>query len=312
MINFIFSIDGSPGCSPAATPDGSLRARSLTPPDTKFPFPSPTKLSDQKPFRSFDITSLMRKDEDYKPSRPATADGQPPTAATDSPRRSPPPGGLRSPAGTPPTGPAAAPYPNLFNSGLYQQYLTQLIANSGGAGGGGGGPPPALNHMLLQAQLALAQAQSNQAHLLANYPGSAALLSERLKANRFSPYPVTSLALNTSAPPLHSPLFSSPPGGLGSAFKSLTRPMLGGGGVSPPVSPPISDTPPLAGSPAAATSPPLVKAEQEEEGAGGGSAEPALPPPPPSDIKNIEKMINGLNGNPEGRFSLSHNQNISQ
>ena len=42
----------------------------------------------------------------------------------------------------PPQSPPTNPYTNLFNSGLYQQYLGQLLAN-------GGGPPP-LNPMLLQ------------------------------------------------------------------------------------------------------------------------------------------------------------------
>jgi hypothetical protein len=91
--------------------------------------------------------------------------------------------------------------------------------------------------MLLQAQLAMA-AQSNQAHLLANYSSHATnLITERLKANRFSPYPVPSIT-----GPIASTLGS--PTGIASAFKSLGAGLPSGKSVSPPVSPPHSATPP--------------------------------------------------------------------
>ena len=242
---------------------------------------SPTKLTDQKPFRGFDITSLIRKDDDdFKPKRLAAS---PPASSPGSPNVS---------VG-PPMSPPSNPYANLFNSGLYQQYLGHLIANSAAGGGGGGGPPP-INPMLLQAQLAMA-AQSNHAHLLANYNGSASsLISERLKQNRFSPYTPTASLPNS----LSHPSLISPPG-LGSAFKSLSRPLSGN---SPPVSPPHSSgSPPPARSPGSVGSPATVKSEPEPEPSSAGTAVAA------SDIKNIEKMINGLSGNAEGsRFSLSH------
>ena len=101
--------------------------------------------------------------------------------------------------------------------------------------------------MYVQAQLAMA-AQNNHANLLANYSSHASnLISERLKANRFSPYPVPSI---TS--PIASTLatgLGSPPGTIASAFKSLAG--LGARDLkvepktlSPPVSPPHSASPP--------------------------------------------------------------------
>ena len=87
----------------------------------------------------------------------------------------------------PPQSPPSNPYTNLFNSGLYQQYLGQLLANSNNSN---------INPMLLQAQLAMA-----------SYNNHANLISERLKQNRFSPYsspPVSSLANNIGSAGLAS------------------------------------------------------------------------------------------------------------
>ena len=193
----------------------------------------------------------------------------------------------------PPQSPPSHPYTNLFNSGLYQQYLGQLLANSNNSGHHGPGPGhgPALNPMLLQAQIAMA-AQNNLHNnpLLASYNNHANMISERLKQNqnRFSPYSSPASSMSSS----HSPLTS----GIASAFKAL------GAGAklptpeessSPPVSPPHSSSPP----PSLAVSPSSVKSEP-------GTANSSSPLR--SDIKNIENMINGLNGTSEGRFSLSH------
>ena len=200
----------------------------------------------------------------------------------------------------PPQSPPSNPYTNLFSSGLYQQYLGQLLASAGGGGVAGGGPPPGpppgLNPMLLQAQLAMA-AHNNP--LLAMNMNNANMISERLKQNRFSPYSMSQPTNNAGPPPNQtspSPLTS----GLASAFKALggagitgskPNPTEEGCGsvVSPPVSPPHSASPP-----------PSVKSEPG----------PVSPPQAGlrSDIKNIENMINGLNGTSDGRFSLSHAQ----
>ena len=219
---------------------------------------------------------MIRKDDDYKPNRP---EGRtPPCEPCISPN-----GRVGTPSSPCPSSPPSNPYSNLFNSGLYQQYLTQLLANSGVS--------PPINPMLLQAQLAMA-AQSNHAHLLANYNGSASsLISERLKQNRFSPYPPS---VSSLSPTSHSLLSTSQPS-LTSAFKSLSRQFP----ASPPVSPPHSVTPPMDTSPPSQSSPVTVKSEID-------TSEPV-----PSEIKNIENMINGLNGNCEGRFGLSHDSRIS-
>ena len=217
---------------------------------------------------------MIRKDDDYKPSRP---EGRtPPCEPSVSPNIT-----VGSPSS--PSSPPLNPYSNLFNSGLYQQYLTQLLASSGVS--------TPINPMFLQAQLAMA-AQSNHAHLLANYSGSASsLISERLKQNRYSPYsPVSNIN-----PTSHHLLSASQPS-LTSAFKSLSRQFP----ASPPVSPPHSVTPPpMDTSPPSLDSPVTIKAELDPS------------EPVPSEIKSIENMINGLNGNSEGRFGLSHDSRIS-
>ena len=128
----------------------------------------------------------------------------------------------------PPQSPPSNPYTNLFSSGLYQQYLGQLLANTNNSN---------INPMLLQAQLAMA-----------SYNNHANLISERLKQNRFSPYgspPVSSLANNIGS------------AGLASAFKALGSGKVAVETNSPPVSPPHSTSPP----PNMRLSPASVKSE---------------------------------------------------
>lgn len=255
----------SPPASPGPPSNGEA--------EQKF-VPSPTKLGDQKPFRGFDITSLIRKDDDDDKVR------SPPGSPRKLGRVSPCAGSPSTPSSSPnvslgpPQSPPSNPYTNLFNSGLYQQYLGQLLAGAGGAGGG-----PAINPMLLQAQLAMAAQNNihNNSALLASY-------QERLKQSRYSPYPAPGGLTSHQA-------------GIASAFKALGGGGLGkgGGGMSPrspPVSPPHSASPPALAPP----SPNSLKSDPP----------PAQTSPARSDIKNIENMINGLNGTSEGRFSLSH------
>merc|ERR1719400_524259 len=240
---------GSPPPTPDRSPNNDGDRLGLS--ENKFGRLPGTRLPEQKPFRGFDITSLIRKDgaEEAGGQRASSVnraereDRKSPTLGAGSPCSSP------NISVGPPQSPPTNPYTNLFNSSLYQQYLGQLLAN------GGGGQAP-LNPMLLQAQLAMA-AQNNQAHLLANYSSHATnLISERLKAsNRFSPYPVSSIT-----GPIASTLGSASPTGIASAFKSLGGEFKLGGlpaiqlpikSVSPPVSPPHSASPPrLASSPA--------------------------------------------------------------
>lgn len=192
--------------SPPVSPDRSPEVHHQDKDKESKLVTSPTKLPDQKPFRGFDITSLIRKDDDKngscKPDRKS-----PVLSPTCSPNIS---------VG-PPQSPPSNPYSNLFNSGLYQQYLGQLLANSNNSNGLSN-----INPMLLQAQLAMA-----------SYNNHANLISERLKQNRFSPYtpPVSSLASSIGST------------GLASAFKALGGSKLALDN-SPPVSPPHSTSPP--------------------------------------------------------------------
>ena len=243
-------------------------------------------------YRPFDVSSLMRKDT--SPPSPAP----PPRGDNASPsKRSP----LASPDVSvgPPSQPAAPSslYPYLLNTGLYHQLM---------AGGPPGFPPsstaaasfPGLNPMLLNAHLALA-AQQNPllatayANLNASAsigPPSASLMMDRLKQHRFSPYPVPS-----PFPPLLSPPPSSavsPPGlsssaSSRSAFQSVVP--RGGHAPSPPRSP---ATPPRLSPPAKTVSPPCHSPART----------------PPSDIRNIENMVNGLNGSVDGKFGISHHE----
>ena len=243
---------------------------------------SPARTTEQKPFRGFDITSLIRKDDDppkAKQNEDVTKKCSEPSSPTNS-----------SPTVTqgPPVEKSSNPYAGLFNSNLYQQYLGHILNSQSNLPNfpGSSAPFPPFNPMLLQAQLAMA-AQNNS--LLNNYNGVASsMLAERLKQQRYSPYPrvspnasVTS-SLNTSiASSMHSPT------GGPSAFRSLTPKS------NPPSSPPVS--PPTCTSPASldlSVSPKLLSPN--------GAA------PPKNDIRNIENMIHGLNGSPEGRYGMSH------
>ena len=231
-----------------------------------------------------------------------------------------------------PSGGGGNPYTGLLNSGIYQQYLGQLLAANSAVAGGPGGPPHPLNPMLLQAQLAALAAQnSHHAHLMAaaaGYSNASSLISERLKAaaaHRFSPYPLLG-SPPLSSPPVNAPM-SSPSGlcGSASAFKALSssRPLSAAAQSqhSPPVSPPhsgaaspltSSSSPPGAAASAATIPPllPIIKAEPITVTAALPSSLLSSSSPRPgegrSEIKNIENMINGLNGTSEGRFGLSH------
>ena len=263
--------------------------------DTDNKLMSPTRTTEQKPFRGFDITSLIRKDDDGGSQKDKSTPDR--SNTTCSPPHSP--NNNSSPTVTrgPPIEKSSNPYAGLFGSNLYQQYLGHILSSGQAAGGlpgfpgSAGAPPPPFppfNPMLLQAQLAMA-AQNNS--LLNNYNGVASsMLAERLKQQRFAPYSRVSpsslsSSLNTSlASSMHSPNSSGP-----SAFRSLTPKSTGAS--SPPVSPPSCASPSsldLSTSPKLPSPGMTIKVE------------------PKNDIKNIESMIQGLNGSSEGRFSLSH------
>jgi len=257
----------------------------VPPPEVRSPSPahqdnkwvSPTRTAEQKPFRGFDITSLIRKDDEDEPLKRERSPPTSPANSSTSPKVS---------VG-PPVEKSSNPYAGLFGSNLYQQYLGQILSSQAGGHSFPGAPaafPPMLNPMLqLQAQLAMA-AQSQAAGGAPNYPGAvaASMLAERLKAQRYSPYSRQSPSLPTSS--LNTSMSSSMHSPTGpSAFRSLTP--KSNPPSSPPASPPHSASPPAS----------LDLSPKQEQ-----------PSPPKNDIRNIENMINGLNGSKEGRYSLSH------
>lgn len=258
--------------------DSDIRSPASSPiQETDNKLMSPTRTPEQKPFRGFDITSLIRKDDD--PPKAKSNEKTPPSSPTNS-----------SPTVSqgPPVEKSSNPYAGLFNSNLYQQYLGHILNSQSNLPNfpGSAAPFPPFNPMLLQAQLAMA-AQNNS--LLNNYNGVASsMLAERLKQQRYSPYPrvspnasVTS-SLNTSiASSMHSPT------GGPSAFRSLTP--KSNPACSPPASPPTCTSPTSLD---LSVSPKLLS--------------PNGVAPPKNDIRNIENMIHGLNGSPEGRYGMSH------
>ena len=257
----------SVSCSP---PVQDSRNKLLSP-------PRPTT-KEQKPFRGFDISSLIRKDDEdgEEEERPS------PASPASSPRLS---------LG-PPVERSTNPYNNIFNSNLYQHYLGQILHHQQAAAAAAAPPfpaaphlPPAFNPMLLQAHLA-SMAATNPLLSAAGFTASS-VLAERMKAHRFSPYSTAShnSSLNTSI----TSSLSSP--GSASAFVNLATAAAGVGGQrSPPVSPPHSATPP----PSSALSPPSPTTSPVTMGV-------------KSELRSMENMISGLEGAGDaGRFSIKH------
>ena len=249
--------------SPASSPD---------PATTKLASPVSGRTPEQKPFRGFDITSLIRKDDTETAAAKTAASPEAKVVTSPTPTSSSP-----TLSRGPPIEKSSNPYAGLFGSGLYHQYLGHILSSQQQGGQAPAPPSPApfppFNPMLLQAQLAMA-AQGNS--LLGGYSGVASsVLAERLKQQRFSPYSRVS--------PATHPASISPSGP--SAFRSLTPKSSSGAASPPPVSPPSCASP---SSLDLSSSPRLSS------------------PPAKSDIRNIERMINTLKGSSEGRFGLSH------
>ena len=214
--------------SPASSPD---------PATTKLASPVSGRTPEQKPFRGFDITSLIRKDDTETAAAKTAASPEAKVVTSPTPTSSSP-----TLSRGPPIEKSSNPYAGLFGSGLYHQYLGHILSSQQQGGQAPAPPSPApfppFNPMLLQAQLAMAaqaQSQAQAASLLGSYPGVASsMLAERLKQQRFAPYSriSPSSSLNSS---MHSPNSSSGP----SAFRSLTPKSVS----SPPVSPPSQHSP---------------------------------------------------------------------
>ncbi|XP_065336977.1 optomotor-blind protein isoform X2 [Cloeon dipterum] len=215
----------------------------------------------------------------------------------------------------PPIHPSPHLLPYLYPHGLYPgHHMHQLLGQHPpplSLFTGAGAPPGIHPQLLFNAQLALAAHHPLFGHA---YPGlgsalSAAtsptsggagpLLSERLKAaHRFAPYgPATSTPSATT--PSSSLLGTSP---LGSAFETVTpgshhsprhspRPTSTDSSKPAIVTPTPIATKVVAGSPPGSPTPSSAAAAADAKQLNNNSKSP---PPISSDLKSIEKMVNGL------------------
>ena len=183
-----------------------------------------------------------------------------------------------SPVSSPcPPASAASLYPYL---GLYSQLLTSPVVHMPG--------------LMMGAQLALASAHHQ--NMLASAwaglqaPASAPLMSDRLKASRFSPY--------SHFPPTKSPPASSDK----SAFQTvLPAPKVAPG--SPPPSP-SSHTATTSLRIKTITPPSLSPANSHTSSTSPGDS--AAASAPSSEIRRIQRMVTGLDGGLETKYGISH------
>jgi hypothetical protein len=252
------------------------------------------------------------------------------------PQPLPPPGGPRlaptalhpspnvsvGPPAPPPPPPGAGPglYPFLLHPGLYQHLVTGM------------------NPMLLNAQLqALAASSANP--MLGAYgqfhPGllqvhQAAATAERLRAavaastavtsassHRYSPYPLPSPPQQqqqqqqpqTTSMSLSSPSSVSSPSMGGSAFHSVRKltevsPKFDGAPSSDAEAGGRRSAEKASSSPGPVTSIPQPTASSEEKMEEDSDAKTLAATA--SDIKSMEKLVNGLNGSSASKFGISH------
>ena len=213
----------------------------------------------------------------------------------------PPPAPPAAPPGATP--PGAGLYPFLLHPGLYQHLITgmnpmllnaqlQALAASSnpllGAWGAAAAHPS-----LLQMQQAAATAERLRA--LAGGTGATPTSVGSLSSHRYSPYPIPSPPHSSSGNSLSTS---------GSAFQAVKKPSIANdapsseaerGSPKSPESKSLDDnsntrtenaiTPPTSGNES--------KAEENNS----------------SDIKNMEKLVNGLNGSSASKFGISHNNN---
>jgi len=235
--------------------------------------------------RPFDVSSLIKKDKSHSPRL------DPPYSPAKSP------GSVTSPDVS--VGPPSQPsppslYPYL---GFYQQLMNGGSQNPGGLPGlPPNFPPtsaafPGLNPMLINAQLALA-AQQNPflatAYANINSAGPMSMM-DRLKQHRFSPYGPSpfSNSLSSQSQPTLSP--SSLSSESKSAFQSVIPKNLAS---SPPPSPVNAST--------------SLKIKTMSPPSLSPTSLPSHSPTEVNDIKNIENMVNGLNGSKDTKFGISH------
>ena len=285
--------------------------------------------------RSFDVSSLIglpspandknsqQRSGSCSPPPPAPRLAPAPSSAHPSPNLSVGPPAPPPPPPAPPVAPASGGlYPFLLHPGLYQHLITGM------------------NPMLLNAQLQALAASSNP--LLgawgATHPGllqvqQAAATAERLRAlagaggvggssnapapslpvvssaasslssHRYSPYPIPS-------PPISSAASLST---TGSAFQSVKKlaGLIEAAPAKSEVVTSVSSENNLSNS-----SPELNKQNNKVEESSNASIQAAVEDVnenktenDSSDIKNMEKLVNGLNGTSASKFGISHNNN---
>ena len=163
----------------------------------------------------------------------------------------------------------------------------------------------ALNPLLYGSQFnpGLLQAQATAERLRAMATANAVATSTASNSsNRYSPYPLPSPPKTSIS--LSSPTSSSTTGSAFSAVKKAVEktPM--------PKTNESSSPKPEAEKPMETDQKPSIKPETEETAAAAPSSGDSAKDI--SDIQNMEKLVNGLNGSSASKFGISHNNNDQQ
>ena len=245
---------------------------------------SSSNSSHKEPRRAFDVSSLIGETSKTPPPPPMST--SPPGTSLEHHQQSyPSPNVSVGPPPPPPVHPAPPPglYPYLLHSGLYQQLAAQAAAAGGGQPSS---PVPPFNPMLLNAHLALNPFLASAAYA-ANLSSLAA--SERLRnSNRFSPYSPTSPRTSSVSPVMSGSAFHPIGSKLGSPLSSPIK-AESERSMSPAKSPVKS-----VGSREASVSPPMCGNNGVTSAVSSSVAETTAASN--NDLKGMEKLINGLNG----------------
>lgn len=275
--------------------------------------------------RSFDVSSLIGLSPNDNSRQQRSGSCSPPTPAAVvgsrmAPHCNPSPNvSVGLPAPPPPTaaaaaGPGAAPpvapaglYPFLLHPGLYQHLITgmnpmllnaQIQALNPLLYAGGHGLHPGL----LQVQQAAATAERLRS-ALASSAGSSGGAGSTGSSHRYSPYPLPSPPASSSLSSLGSPT-SGGGGQTSSAFSAVKK-----SHISSELKSEKSKSPEPVSKGDVKSESSELKSEVKNE---ASSESEAQQHPLASDIKSMEKLVNGLNGSSASKFGISHNNNDQQ
>ena len=279
-------------------------------------------VSTTAPLRPFDVNSLIKKETTEDKEAVGVNnnhDDKTPVAVASSPDH------------VAPSPPSLYPYLGLYSHLMSHSLPPNFPAPPAASNHGPPLLPPGLNPLMMQAHLALAAHHNSVlASAYANLAPSS--MMERIKSQRFSPYP----------PPAH--LFSPPsstshPSHLSSDSKSAFHSIVPGrqsqASLPPPTpSSPANSLPPTPSSPPPSpssntattslrvktiTPPSLSPANSHSSTSSPGDLQSSKDPRTTcpknqeptvqgltTDIKSIEKMVNGLNGGHDTTFGISH------